>query len=263
MKSIKAKKLTKKFNEVVAVNAANFKILPGKVTGFLGPNGAGKTTLFHLITGDLKPDSGTISIYDEINKSEIHLNKQKRYETAIAGVGKLYQDIKIFDNLSVIDNVVVGLYSEKEKNPFWIFSHLKSIKSIRKEYEQKAISALKFVGLYDELGDQIFKKKAKELSYGQQKLLSFARIMEKDFDVLLLDEPTAGVNEFLVRRIEDFIKAMVKSQKTVAVIEHNIKVLEKIADFIYFMEEGRIEFSGTADHILNNEEIRKRYIGIE
>jgi len=263
MKSIKIKNLTKKFGDVIAVKEASCKILPGKVTGFLGPNGAGKTTLFHLITGDLIPNTGTISFCDEDNGNNINLLNQKRDEIAAVGIGKLYQDIKIFDNLTVLDNVVVGLYDKKEKNPFWIFSHLKDIKVIRESYEKKAIEALEFVGLFQELGKDIYRKKAKELSYGQQKLLSFSRLIAKDFDVLLLDEPTAGVNEFLVKNIEEFIKETVKAQKTVAVIEHNVKVLEKIADFIYFMEDGKIEFFGKTDHILNNQEVRQRYIGIE
>jgi|GEM_PF-1177938 len=263
MKSIKVKNLSKKFGDVTAVKDANVKILPGKVTGFLGPNGAGKTTLFHLITGDLAPNTGTIVLFDEDNGNDINLLNLKRHEMAAVGIGKLYQDIKIFDNLTVLDNIVVGLYNEKEKNPLWIFSHLKDIRSLRKSYEKKAIEALEFVGLYNDLGKEIYKKKAKELSYGQQKLLSFARLIGRNFDILLLDEPTAGVNEFLVKKIEDFIKETVKAQKTVAVIEHNVKVLEKIADFIYFMEDGRIEFFGKTDHILNNKEVRQRYIGIE
>jgi branched-chain amino acid transport system ATP-binding protein len=263
MKSIKVKNLTKKFGDVTAVKEAHCKILPGKVTGFLGPNGAGKTTLFHLITGDLTPNSGTIVLFDEDNGNNINLLHLKRHEMAAVGIGKLYQDIKIFDNLTVLDNIVVGLYNEKEKNPSWIFSHLKDLRSIKESYEKKAIEALDFVGLYHDLGKDIYKKKAKELSYGQQKLLSFARLIGKDFDVLLLDEPTASVNEFLVKKIEEFIKETVKAQKTVAVIEHNVKVLEKIADFIYFMEDGKIEFFGKTDHILNNQEVRQRYIGLE
>ena len=127
MKSIKVKNLTKKFGDVTAVKDANFKILPGKVTGFLGPNGAGKTTLFHLITGDLRPDTGTLVLFDETNGSNINLLKLKRDEMAAVGIGKLYQDIKIFDNLTVLDNIVVGLYNEKEKRPSWIFSHLKGL----------------------------------------------------------------------------------------------------------------------------------------
>jgi ABC-type branched-subunit amino acid transport system ATPase component len=263
MKSIKVKRLSKSFGEVTAVKDARCKILPGRVTGFLGPNGAGKTTLFHLISGDLIPDAGDITLFDEDNGQSIDLVHLQRHRMAALGIGKLYQDIKIFDHLSVLDNVVVGLFTDKEKSPFWIFSHLVGGKRTIREYEEKAIAALEFVGLSQELGQDIYYKSARELSYGQQKLLSFARLMGRDFDILLLDEPTAGVNEFLVKKLETFIKEMARAGKTVAVIEHNVKVLEKVADFIYFMEDGRIEFFGKADHILNNQEVRQRYIGME
>jgi branched-chain amino acid transport system ATP-binding protein len=263
MKSIKVKNLTKCFGEVKAVDSASFKILPGKVTGFLGPNGAGKTTLFHLISNDLKPDAGKIFLFDEDKNSGTDLVHLKRHEIADLGIGKLFQDIKIFDNLSVIENVMLGLFTKFQRNPTWSFFHFREQKKINAGYQERALKSLQFVGLYHELGELVFKKKARELSFGQQKLLSFARLMAMDFDILLLDEPTAGVNEFLVKKIEGFIQNFVGLGKTVAVIEHNVKVMEKVADFIYFMEDGRIEFFGKTEHILNNQEIRQRYIGID
>ncbi len=252
MKKLQIKKAGKKFGDFWAVKDVQISILAGKITGFIGPNGAGKTTLFNLITGELKPDEGKIYYGDK------NITGRQPWEIARMGIGKLYQNIRIFDNLKVIDNVIVALQDYKIETPFWAWSNFYSIRKVRERNEKKAMEWLEFVGLEEER-----EKLAGELSFGQQKLLSFARLMAGGFEFLLLDEPTAGVHPQMIQKIIEILKRLVKKKGiTIAVIEHNMSVILKIADWVYFMNEGRIAFSGRTDHVLEEKEVRETYIGI-
>lgn len=252
MRKLKLYKVGKRFGDLWAVKDITLGILPSKITGFVGPNGAGKTTLFHLITGALKPDTGKIFLEDE------EITGLPPWIVAQKGIGKLFQDVRIFGSLTVLENVIVALQRKEVENPLWAWSHPFSLNNIRKKYEEQALYWLEFVGLEEERN-----KYAEELSFGQQKLLSFARLMAGGFDILLLDEPTAGIHPEMIKRIEGLLKRMVEEEKkTIAVIEHNLSVILNIADWVYFMNEGRIAFFGRPDHVLGAKEVKEVYIGI-
>lgn len=266
MLHIEARRINKYFGDYTAVSDVSCIILPGKVTGFLGPNGAGKTTLFNIICSDLKPDLNDsrqdgIFLCNEDRKSNLKIDGLPRYQIANLKIGKLYQDIKIFNDISILDNVIVSLFALKEINPLWVLRNFYKLQRLRKSHEAEAYYYIKKVGL-DSINN-LDKKPAKNLSYGQRKLLAFAILLAKNCEILIMDEPTAGLSQFYLHKVEDILFSLIESKKTIAIIEHNVHFLERIADVIYYMENGKIEFFGTAKHIINNNEIRKRYIGLQ
>ena len=147
------------------------------------------------------------------------------------------------------------------KNGEGIMKSIKNIFKISKVvngYREKAMEFVEFVGLKEH-----YKKLAGKLSFGQQKLLSFARLMAGDYDVLLLDEPTAGISHGMIEKILDLLKYLVEKEgKTIALIEHNMEVVSEISYWVYFMDEGKIEFTGKTEHVLGNSEVKDIYMGI-
>lgn len=252
MKKIKILNVSKKFGDIWALKDVTISIFGSKITGFIGPNGAGKTTLFHIISGELKPDRGKIFLEDE------DITGLPPWKIAEKGIGRIFQDVRIFKGLTVLENVIVALQERKNETPFWAWRNLFNLDKLKKKYSGEAMHWLEFVGLENERN-----KYANELSFGQQKLLSFARLMAGNFDVLLLDEPTSGLYPEMIKKIESILKKIIEEEKkTIAIIEHNMSVILNIADWVYFMNEGRIDFFGKPDHILGAREVREIYVGI-
>lgn len=223
----------------------------GKIVGLIGPNGAGKTTVFNMISGIIKPDEG------EIYYKQTPITALPPWKIANLGIGRLFQDVHIFSQLSVLDNVMVAFKNQTGENPFKTLFFRLSVKKNECERHQKALELLNFVGL---------KKKAEEnadnLSFGQQKLLSIARLLAADSDLLLLDEPTAGVNQSMIKKLLRVIKNLASNGKTILFIEHNMNVVIEIADFVYFLNEGQKINFGTPDDVLCTPEVRNQYLGI-
>lgn len=251
MSILELKNISKFFGGVKAVNKVSLGFESGKITGLIGPNGAGKTTVFNLISGFIRPDEG------EIFYKGKNITGLPPWNIAQTGVGRLFQDVHAFQRMTVLDNVITGVKKQKGGNPF--ISVLAPWKVIKEERHltDKAMELLDFVGLADKANDL-----AENLSYGQQKLLSIARVLAADADVLLLDEPTAGVNPKMISALLDVIRKIAKDGKTVVVIEHNMNVVIEIADWVYFMDEGQVISFGLPNEVLGDPEVRAAYIGI-
>lgn len=249
---IRTENLTKSFGGLTAVNNVSIEFPEGKITSIIGPNGAGKTTLFNLVTGFIKPDSGKIFF------GEKRIDNLKNYQISRIGIGRLYQDARVFKKLSLIDNVILGnwnIFGEKPHQPFFYFRKTKEENLIN---IKKAIDILRFVNLDDKKN-----KMAEDISFGEQKLLSFARLLFGGYKVLLLDEPTAGVNPQIINRMIELIrKLVIEEKKTIVIIEHNMNFVHEISEWIYFMNEGEIIAFGRPDDVLGNKEVRKIYIGL-
>jgi len=243
--------LEKRFGEIKAVNGIRAIFFPGKITGIVGPNGAGKTTLFNLITGELKPDKGRIFLNGE------DITGLAPWRIARRGLSRLFQDVKIFKNMTVLENVLVSLQAPYQESPLFSILYPRKRKRIESSNIEEAEKWIEFVGLKEEKN-----KLGKELSFGQQKLLSIARLLAGGFTTFLLDEPTAGVHPFMIKKILELIGKMTYTKKyTIVIIEHNLSVLLDIADWLYFMHEGKIAYFGIPKHVLSAREVKEKYIG--
>ncbi len=250
---LKIKKLSKIINGLSVVDRVTATFLPGRITALVGPNGAGKTTLFHLITGELRPDGGEI-FYQDNNISSL-----PPYRIARMGIGRLFQDVRVFDNLTVFENVASACYDEGAETPWFPFTNRNSLKSLNMKIADKVTLWLDFVGLSD-----MKTSPASTLSYGQQKLLAIARILAAGFSLFLLDEPMAGLNPIMIKRVLEILERIIKEDKnkTIILVEHNMSVVTEAADWVYFMNEGRISFFGRTDHVLGDREVREIYLGL-
>lgn len=207
----------------------------------MGANGSGKTTLFNIMSGFLQADSGTVLL------SEKNITDLKPYEVANLGVSRTFQDMRLIPSLSVYDNILIAIKnkeSEKLYNSFLPSNNLK--------YEKRIGKILKNIHLLE-----VKNSKAENISYGQQKLLNLAVAIVNDFDVLLLDEPIAGVQPEYRNEILRMIKNL---NKTVIVIEHNPEFIEKLTENILFLDGGNIIARGNYKEILSNKRVQEAYL---
>lgn len=247
---LKVEHVSKRFGEFRALNDVSLTCKVGEVTALVGPNGAGKTTLFHVIGGNLKPDAGKVTL----NATEI--TNLPPYKIARRHVGRLFQDVRVFANLSVIENVMVSFL---HRSDYKLTTTLAWWKARQREADRRAraMKWLAFVGLAAQADEP-----AGTLSFGQQKLLALARLAALRPALLLLDEPTAALSPEMSEKMIALVKELVeKEHLTVALIEHNMSVVRKLADHIYFLHEGAVFAHGTPKEILDNPEIRDLYTG--
>lgn len=245
---LRLESITKNFDGLKAIDSLDLRIEAGKISAVIGPNGAGKTTLFNLICGYLFPDYGKI-IYKGDDITPINT-----WDRASLGIGRLFQDIRVFKKLTLLENLLVT-FNDGSENPFRaIFGRRNGKEKNKVEISTKW---LEFVGLID-MKDRL----AENLSWGQQKLLSLARLLCGNFDLLLIDEPVSGVNPDMVHVVLEKIRELKGFGKTIIVVEHNMEAVETISDYIYFMDSGKITASGLPEEILNNRELMGTYMGI-
>ena len=253
LQELKIKKVSKAVNGMKIIDNVTAAFLPGKITALIGPNGAGKTTLFHLITGELRVDTGRI-IYKGDDVTFL-----APYKIAKIGIGRLFQDVRIFDNLTVYENVACACNAHSVESPWFPFFNWKAMKNHNNEVKEKAEYYLNFVSLFTMKESQ-----GSALSYGQQKLLAIARLLARGFSILLLDEPTAGLNTVMIKKVLGILEKIINedNSKTIVIVEHNMGVVTDVADWVYFMNEGRIAFFGRTDHVLGHKEVREIYLGL-
>jgi ABC-type branched-subunit amino acid transport system ATPase component len=218
------------FDGVKAVDDCSFELLENSITGLIGANGAGKTTMFNLISGLITPEKGRI-IYKNKN-----ITKKAVHKRARMGIGRLFQDVRGFSKMSALENVMVAFKNQKGEKFFQsIFFPLYGWRQQR-ELKKKAIELLSLVHL-EEKRDYL----EKALSYGQQKLLAIVRLLAFDSEIILLDEPTSGVNPTTVEEINVFIQKLVKEYgKTVFLIDHNLDNVMNLCDKIIVMDKGKV-----------------------
>lgn len=250
---LKLKKVGKRIAGVTIVDRFTASFPPGRVSALVGPNGAGKTSLFNLITGAMPPDTGSITFHGQ------QLAGLAMHEIARHGVGRLFQDVRVFEQMSVLDNVVTACFTPAEERPWHCLLRPARQKARQRTIRDKALALLERFGLAEHRHAP-----AGALSFGQQKLLAIARLLAADCTLLLFDEPTAGVNSAMIRRILDAIARLVEEDesRTVILVEHNMNVVRDIAGWVFFMNEGKLAFTGRTDHVLGSAEVREMYLGI-
>lgn len=248
---LELKNVSKSFGGIKAVDNVNIGFAKNKITGLIGPNGAGKTTLFNLISGLLKLDEG------EIYFKENQIDNLKPFERTLLGIGRLFQDVRVFNKLTCLENILLAFKNHIGENVYETIFRQNTLKNSEAEKITKAEELLEFVGLIDKRNSL-----AENLSFGQQKLLSIARLLAMDSELLLLDEPTSGVHPQLIEKILELIKSLPEKNKTIVFIEHNINVVLKIADWLYLLDEGKVVAFGLPYEVLEDKITKEVYLGV-
>lgn len=243
--------VTKRFGGLTAVNKMTFHLNKGEIVSIIGPNGAGKTTFFNTLTGIYRPEEGKI----EFNgKSLIGLRTD---QIAASGISRTFQNIRLFGEMSVIENVLVGMHTQLKQTPIQILANLPAFKNEERAAEKKAEELLRYVGLKG-AGNEL----AKNLPYGGQRRVEIARALAADPLLLLLDEPTAGMNP---QETEDAIRLFrrIRDEKgvTVLLIEHDMRVVMNISERISVMDYGEKIAEGTPAEIRSNQRVIEAYLG--
>jgi branched-chain amino acid transport system ATP-binding protein len=248
---LKVSGLTKSFGGLTAVSELNFEIQPGELLSMIGPNGAGKTTLFNLLTGFYRPTSGSITFND------IDITGYKPYQITRSGISRTFQMTSIFKKSTVLDNVIIG-QSLHAKAGIW-GSVLRTPATLREEQEirERAREILSFVGLADKVN-----KIAGDLTEEAQKRLSISMALATGPKLLLLDEPTGGVNLEEISGLIELVGKIRKSGISICLIEHKMRMVMSISDRIIVLNYGKKIAEGTSKEVANNEEVIKAYLGV-
>ncbi|MCD6309769.1 MAG: ABC transporter ATP-binding protein, partial [Candidatus Eremiobacteraeota bacterium] len=225
----------------------SFRLPPGGIVGIIGANGAGKTTLFNIVSGFLKPMTGDIYYNGKSIKGK------SPWKIALMGIGRLFQDIRIFPHLTVLENMMVSAVNQPGEH----LAGFLSPGSVKREIEvrEKAIYELTALGL-NKLADRL----GEQLSYGQQKRLGLGRIMMLGSSLLLLDEPFAGLDKSSSEALEKFLLSLPGRNKSVILIEHDPTRIQSIADHVFYLEDGHLKLSGSPGDVLDHPYVKKSYL---
>lgn len=251
MALLEVKNLCISFGGLKAVDSFNISIEKGQLYGLIGPNGAGKTTVFNLLTGVYKPNAGSIEL-DGVNvtgKSTIEINQ--------AGVARTFQNIRLFKDLSVLDNVKAGLHNHYKYSTMEGIFRLPRYFKVEKKMDEKAMELLKVFDL-----DRECDYKASNLPYGKQRKLEIARALATEPKLLLLDEPAAGMNPNETAELMETIRFVRDNfDMTILLIEHDMKLVSGICEELTVLNFGQVLCQGDTSSVLRNPEVIKAYLG--
>ncbi len=248
---LEVKDLAKSFGGIRAVQGVTMEIPRHRVTALIGPNGAGKSTLFGLFTGFMQADAGSIKLNG--------IDVRGRSPSTIAGMGMVrsFQDVRLFRYMTCLQNVMLSVPGQDCEHIWRLFATPLAVQRTEKATRERARELLEWVGMAGKANVL-----AADLSHGEQKLVAIARVLATNAELLLLDEPTSGVDPEWVERVAEVIRDLPKFQRTVCVVEHNLGFLELLKADCYFMEAGRILTHGTLNELMADEELRRAYFGV-
>lgn len=253
MALLDVKNLTKNFGGLTAVGDVTMHLDKGELVGLIGPNGAGKTTLFNLLTGVYEPSEGSVSLDGTL------LNGKKPYKIASLGLSRTFQNIRLFKDMTVLENVLVGMANQNNPHLLASFLRLPKFYSSEEKLHQKA---MKLLAIFDLDGDT--ETLAKNLPYGQQRRLEIVRALATEPKILFLDEPAAGMNPQETAELTQLIRKIKEEFNiTIMLIEHDMSLVMEVTERIYVLEYGRLIAHGTPDEIKNNQRVIEAYLGGE
>lgn len=257
MSILSVEKLTKQFGGLTAVSDINLSIQKNELVGLIGPNGAGKTTFFNLLTGVYKPTEGKISL--NVGKEPISLIDKRTDQIASLGIARTFQNIRLFKQLTVMDNVLIGMHQKNNVGTIRSILRVPSFFKMEDKLKKEALELLAIFNLEDS-ADVL----AENLSYGQQRRLEIVRALATEPSLLFLDEPAAGMNP---QESVELTKLIRKIQQefdlTVILIEHDMSVVMNVCERIYVLEYGRLLAEGTPEAIRSNPDVLRAYLGEE
>ena len=239
-------KLVKSFGGLTAIDNVSLMFEPGEIVGLIGPNGAGKTTLFNLITGVVAPTQGRVFLGDR------DITGLRPYRVARLGVGRTFQQTRIFRDLKVVDNVVLA---RPEVNGSLVRA-LMTTPALKRLWAREALAHLDFLGLAGQAQEY-----GGDLSYAEQKLVMFACLMASGATTLLLEEPTAGLDPGSHAGMIATVTRLRRPGTTVVLIEHNLDIVRGCCDRVVFLAEGAVKAQGTTDEVERSPELRDLYFG--
>ena len=247
---LKVSGLSKRFGGIVATESLDMELRRGTITALVGPNGAGKTTVFNLLTGAIRPDAG------EVYLGGVDIVGLTPDKVAKRGMERSFQAVRIFPRLSVLENVALGVQHQPGELLVNLFGNIPRTTKFEREVRERSREWLTFVGMAG-FADQ----PAGGLAFGQQKLVALARVLATEAEVLLLDEPASGIDFQWVNVMLGLIEQIREQGRTVCIVEHNLHVVERLADHTYFMELGRITAQGSFAELTTDKRLAEAYFG--
>jgi branched-chain amino acid transport system ATP-binding protein len=246
-----AQNVRKEFGGLIAVNDVSFTVPRGKVVSLIGPNGAGKTTFFNMLTGVYKPTSGKIIFLGE------DVTGKPPHAITARGIGRTFQNIRLFQNMTALENVLVGMHSRMKANLFNSVLRTPGVRREEQRVRDRGLELLQFTGLRRKAGEA-----AKNLPYGDQRRLEVARALATEPQLLLLDEPTAGMNPQESAEFTAFLhKLRDEHDLTVLMIEHDMRVVMGVSDRVSVLDYGEKIAEGEPREVQKNERVIEAYLG--
>lgn len=252
MPLLEARSLRKHFGGVFAVSDVSVSIEPGDILGMIGPNGSGKSTFINLLTGLYRPDEGSIVFRDEA------IGGLPPHRVTKKGIARTFQNLRVFSNISILDNILIGRHSRISNSLLQIYLSPFEARRREKAAVAKAMEILEMAGLADRW-DQL----AKNLPYGEQRLLEICRALASDPKLLLLDEPCAGMNPVEMDTLARFVTQLQQQGNTIFIVEHNMRFIMSVAHRIVMLNAGRKFREGAPAAIQSDPEVQKIYLGEE
>ncbi len=238
------------FGGLKALNDCSFTVQQGRITCLVGPNGAGKTTIFNVITGFLRPNCGSVSFKGQT------LDGWKPQAIVAAGIARTFQNLRLFVDLTAVDNVLASLPSQSGEEPIAAIFRPFHVAAAQRRRRSEALEILNRVGLSVRADDFV-----RNLSYGEQKLLIIARVLATGAELLLLDEPASGLSAGALDGVMALLRRLQDDGKTLLVVEHNTRVVQKIADDVLFLHQGHLMAQGSPETIVNDPALAEIYFG--
>jgi branched-chain amino acid transport system ATP-binding protein len=245
-----AENVSKRFGGINALNDVSICVEPGQILGIIGPNGSGKTTFFNVVTGIYGPDRGCVSFADR------DITGKRPYQITSLGIARTFQNIRLFANLSVLENVLVGEHIGFHSSVPAVLYRNPSQRLEEREAREKALDLLRWVGLNVDV-----RQPARALPYGYQRRVEIARALASEPRILLLDEPTAGMSQVECQETMALVRQIRDRNVTVVLVEHNMRVMMGLADWIVVLDGGRRIAQGEPPQIQRDRSVIEAYLG--